>query len=194
MTQWRPGGSRRTLLRALCGATLAFAVPFAPRVAVASGSSAYRRRKLRGKQNSPTSLREAAAGRRLVVVVLKSTTCQVCLAQLERLSSERKRLSSLGTRVVGLTTESWEAARRVATRKAVSAPVLSDPTQEVTRSLGLWRADLGHPLPAILVYDRCGVARARLRGRRPNQRPEPELFEVLNSLQRHPEECGQAKA
>ena len=144
--------------------------------------AAYSRKKLRDHAGKATSLKAAAGGQRLVVAVLKGTWCQVCVDQLKRLSGMADSFSRLGTRVVGLTHEGHVQAAGRAKEAALSFPILSDPNHDVLGSLGLWSDKWGHPLPALMVFDSCGRLRGMLRGRRPGQRPEASLIDLLRKV------------
>jgi peroxiredoxin len=150
---------------------------------------AYRLHKLRKHDGKTTSLASAAGGRLLVVVVLKGTWCQVCVGQMQRLAKVEKRLEKLGTRVVGLTHESHTKAKAVAKDSGLPFPILSDPKHEVLAALGLWRDDWGHPLPAMVVFDRCGDERGRMSGRGPGDQVEKSLLEFLKKLADNPASC-----
>lgn len=141
-----------------------------------------------------TSLREQAAGRALVVVVMKGHWCPVCVGQLVRLGEQRGRLNELGAFVVGLNADGPKANRIVAAQKRLVFPVLSDETHAVIERLGLWFPDAGHPMPAMVVFDRCGDEAGRLIGRSPGDRPEPQLFELLEKLRASKRACGRPNA
>jgi len=140
------------------------------------------------------SLSGLARGRRLVVVVMKTTSCQVCIGQLETLAKRKQALTSLGAWVVGVTHESPAKAAAVADKHALPFAVVSDPNHKVIQALGLWRARWGHPLPALVVYDRCGRERARLEGRRPGLQPDKSLLELLRKMAKHPRPCSRGRA
>lgn len=157
-------------------------------------TSAYARRELHRPDGEPTSLGAAAAGSRLLVVVMKSTHCPVCLAQLRRLEQHAARLKEFGVKVVGLSHETHQECARAQQRARLHTVLLSDPNRTVLAGLGLWREDFGHPMPALVIFDRCGAERGRLVGRSPNQRPEPALFELLEALRKNPEGCRRPNA
>ena len=158
--------------------------------AMAAVSNPYFLGGLQDGQAGATSLSAQADGRSLVVVVMKGTWCPVCVRQLEVLSGRARELSDLGAQVVGLSDDSPEQNLKLETDSQLAFPVLGDPDHDVLRPLGLWRPGDGHPLPAILVFDRCGVERARLEGRVPGERPEVALFRVLRKLAEEPPTCG----
>jgi peroxiredoxin len=152
----------------------------------------YRRTVLRDHDGKATSLARLAGGSRLVVVVMKGTWCQVCAEQLGRLAKLEPELAKLQSRVVGLTHDGHEKATKVA--RSTGAPVASDPKHDVLDALGLWRDDWEHPLPAIVVFDRCGVERGRLPGRRPGAKPDQALLDFLKKLDQTPEHCDESNA
>jgi peroxiredoxin len=152
-------------------------------------AAAYDRKELRDHQDGKTSLSRSASGHRLVVVTMKGTWCQVCVAQLERLAKLRDALESRGARVVAITVEPAKKNAALAKRLGLPFPILSDPKHRIVEQLGLWLPRADHPMPATVVFDRCGTERARLRGRRPGQRPEPQLLAFLRKLQEKPARC-----
>jgi peroxiredoxin len=149
--------------------------------------SAYDMRALFDSSGKPTSLAEQADGQHLVVVVLKATRCPVCAAQLERLAKLRKQLKKRHTRVVALTSESVDQVREA--QKHLPFPLLSDPKQRVLQLLDLWQPGWDHPLPALVVFDRCGSERARSEGRGPGSRHERELLQLLDKLDDEESSC-----
>lgn len=156
--------------------------------------TAYEQRELRTPDGTATSLAHTARGTRLLVVVMKSVHCPVCVAQLRRLEQMSTELARFGVTTVGLSHEPFAQCGRAQRRAKLATVVLSDPKVKVIRTLGLWRDDFGHPMPALVLFDRCGSERGRLVGRRPGQRPEPALLELLRSLERDPERCPKNSA
>jgi peroxiredoxin len=156
--------------------------------------TAYRLKGLVLPGGKTASLAEIAHDIRLLVVVMKSAHCQVCLAQLRRLEDLSERLRKLGVTTVGLSHEPPAACFEARKRAKLATALVSDDDSDVLRALALWRGDLDHPLPALVLFDRCGAERGRLVGRRPGQRPEPALFDLLSALERAPERCGPPSA
>jgi peroxiredoxin len=149
----------------------------------------WRDRVLVGPDGKTTSLAAHAAGGRLVVVTLKGHWCSVCLGQLARLGALRDRLVALKARVIGLNADSRRANAEAAKEVGIPFPILSDREHRVLDVLGLWRADAGEPMPAIVVYDECGRERGRLVGRQPGQSDERPLLELLEKIARSPPGC-----
>lgn len=175
-------------------ATLVVGLPGAlasPRVHAAE-SPAYHLKRLKNSRGGRTSLAQAARGDRLVVVVMKGAWCKVCVGQLARLADLRDRLRELGSRVVGISTDPVSENRRAAEEAKLPFEILSDEDHRVVEALGLWRSSYGHPMPAIVVIDRCGRERGRLLGRRPGQRPEASLVTLLEKIDGEPERCNSA--
>ena len=162
--------------------------------APANEPTAYRLRTLVTTAGEGTSLAEQASGRPLVVVVMKGSWCPVCIDQLRRLGALRARIHKLGARVVGVSTDAVTENRRAAEEARLSDPILTDVQHRVVSALGLWRADAGHPMPAIVVFDRCGTERARIVGRAPGERPEPAVMRLLEEMVARPPACGKRTA
>ena len=135
------------------------------------------------------ALADIADGHRLVVVVMKGHWCDVCAQQLKEFAFLRKHLEKLDARVVGLSADSPRANADVMKRHKLPYPVLSDPRHKVLKAMGVWHEKWGHPLPSIIVYDRCGKERGRVSGRRPGMRPEKALLEFLGAIDQKPERC-----
>ncbi len=160
-------------------AALALLLAAAP---VAGDDFVYGQSYLRDRTGAETSLARAADGDVLVAVILKGTWCHVCLRQLTELSRRKARLDALGVRVVGIAVEPHARTAAAEQRHALPFPILSDPDHGVVSSLGLWRPRWGHPLPSIVVFDRCGEERQRFEGRRPGLRPERALMHLLETM------------
>jgi peroxiredoxin len=125
-----------------------------------------------------------------VVVVMKGEWCPVCRAQLQRLSQLEPRLAELDAKLIALNADSPEANRRMRDALGIGCTVLSDAKQRVLSWLGLWQPRLQQPLPALLVFDRCGAEAARWVGRGPGDRPEAALLEVLRKLSEEKRACA----
>lgn len=154
----------------------------------------YARRVLRDQDDAETSLAEAAGGQALVVVVMKGHWCQVCSDQLARLADKQQELSALGARLVGLNADSPAANKGVLAARGIRARVLSDAKHELLAALGLWLPSEGHPMPAIVVFDRCGDEVARWVGRQPGDRPDGALLRVLRRLSQDRRACSRPSA
>ena len=157
---------------------------------LAEGPDAYFNSVLQDSRGARTSLSGLAAGQPLVVVVLKGAWCRVCMGQLQAFATQRKQLSGLGARVVGLSADSPTNHRAAIQRTQLPYPIASDPRHSVLRGLGLWRPDWGHPLPAVIVFDRCGTERGRIEGRSPGERTGPAVLKLLRTMAKTPAQCG----
>jgi len=146
----------------------------------------YTLRVLEDHEAQATSLRQSASGQRLVVVVMKSAECPVCRGQLQRLGQRAEQLARLGATVVGLSHDGAVAADGDRAGPFGDFAVLLDRSRKVLRALRLWRPSWRHPVPTLVVFDRCGAERARLEGRAPGMRPEDALFRVLDELAEKP--------
>ena len=82
--------------------------------------SPYRTNALLDHHGRSTSLAAQARAHRLVVVVMKGTWCHVCIGQLQRLATMRRRLRDLRARVVGLSVESPARNRKAARARAAA--------------------------------------------------------------------------
>jgi len=143
---------------------------------------------LRSARDIPTDLEAAAARGRLVVVVMKGSWCPVCVGQLQRFAAIEDKLHKLDARVVGLNADR-PADNRVL-ENSLGIPILSDPDKTVLRGLGLWRDDWKHPMPAVVVLDRCGEERGRIVGRRPGLNADDAVLKLLAEIAADPGQCG----
>lgn len=154
----------------------------------------YHRSVLVDQDDVRTSLAMAAGGQTLVVVVMKGHWCRVCIAQLERLCELEQQLTALDARLVGLNADAPALNRRMRDENAIDCPVLSDESHEVLSALGLWLPRSQHPLPALLVFDRCGDEAARWVGRSPADRPERALIRIVRKLAEEKRVCERPSA
>ena len=157
-------------------------------LAWAGGPAVYQAPVLLDHAGVTTSLRAEASGDRLLVVIMKGTWCPVCVEQIQRFEQSAQ-ITQLGTRVVGLTTDGLQAIEVL--QPSLNSRLLADDnTRTVVSGLGLWRSDWGHPLPAILLFDRCGQERARWLGRSPSLAPDGNVLTALEGLAAEPEDCS----
>lgn len=113
---------------------------------------------------------------------MKGHWCRVCSDQLARLIRRQQELTALGARVVGLSADAPAVNKRMLDDQGIEGRVLSDESHQLIDALGLWLPKDGHPLPALVVFDRCGDEVARWAGRQPGDRPENAVFRVLRRL------------
>ena len=154
----------------------------------------FTRRVLADQRGEQTSLAAQADGKHLVLVVMKGHWCRVCVAQVQRFGQLASTLKSLSARVVGLNADAPESNRKMAEDEGIDSPVLSDTTHEVLSALGLWLPREQHPLPAIVLFDRCGDEVARWVGRHPGDRPESDVIRVLRKLAEDKRVCERPNA
>jgi peroxiredoxin len=149
---------------------------------------------LRDQDGVETSLAEAAGGHALVVVVMKGYWCRVCSDQLARLIQRQRDLTALGARVIGLNADAPSVNKRMLDDQGIEGRVLSDEKHQLLDELGLWLPSAGHPMPAIVVFDRCGDEAARWAGRQPRDRPENAVFRALRRLAEDRRACSRPSA
>ncbi len=154
----------------------------------------YRLRVLKDQRGKETSLAAQAGGKHLVVVVMKGYWCRVCIAQLQRLAELEPRLRALGARFVGLNADAPSENQRMLEREGLECSVLSDEQHEVLSELGLWLPRAQRPLPALVVFDKCGDEAARWVGRHPGDRPERALMRLLQKLAETEHVCERPRA
>jgi peroxiredoxin len=157
---------------------------------VSAQGDVFRRRVLRDQTSRKTSLAAEADGHALVVVVMKGHWSRVCIDQLQRLGQLRSRLAQLDSVLVGLNSDAPDLNRQMSNAQGIECKVLSDEKHEVISGLGLWLPREQHPLPAIVVFDRCGDEAARWVGRRPGDRPEADVLRLLQKVAEEDRVCA----
>jgi peroxiredoxin len=174
---------RRPVLTALCCLGLTTS-------SEAAADDAYELRVLKDQDGQETSLAAQAAQRSLVVVVMKGYWCRVCVAQLQRMGELKARLDALGATYVGLNADAPADNLEMKKKEEIDCQILSDEQHQVLDKLGLWLPRAQRPLPAIVVFDRCGDEAARWVGRRPGARPESALLRLLRKLAQEKRICS----
>ena len=154
-----------------------------------AAASPYTEHGLIDQGGADLSLADVAEGRTLILVVMKGHYCPVCRAQLMRLQQLMPRLRELQTEIAGIDADPFEANRAISEKYGLTMSILSDREHAVIGALGLWLADAEHPMPAIVVFDRCGREVYRLLGRDPDARPEAALLELARRLHHEPPQC-----
>jgi peroxiredoxin len=183
-----PRPSFKLSRRSFAGLLLLGALP-----ATASATNApYQARSLTTDRGATTSLAEIAAGNTLVVVVMKGHYCPVCRGQLARLEAMQGEFARAGARLTALNADPPAANRAIAEKFGFTSPITSDQGRSVLGALGLWLADAGHPLPAVVVFDACGTEVQRIVGRSDDARPESTLLETARKLHAKPPSCSVA--
>jgi len=162
--------------------------------AVVAAHPVYARRVLHDQDGAETSLAEAAGGQALVVVVMKGHWCRVCSDQLARFAAKQRDLGALGARLVGLSADAPVANKRMLDEQGIHARVLSDQKHELLAELGLWLPREAHPMPAIVVFDRCGDEVGRWAGRQPGDRPDNAVLRLLRRLSEDRRICNRPSA
>lgn len=154
-----------------------------------AAAAPYPTRGLIDQGGADQSLAEVADGQTLILVVMKGHYCSVCRAQLARLQALFARLKALRARVAGINADPYEANRAVSEKYGLAMPILSDRQHAVVGPLGLWLEQAGHPMPAVVVFDRCGQETWRVVGRDSDSRPEAALLELAERLHLAPPSC-----
>lgn len=176
--------TRRGLLRHGVGALAVAALWAVP--AAAEGSAVYHRLALKDLVGDSTSLAREAAGKKLVVVVMKGHWCPQCIKELQLLAGVQKELTELGAVVVGLNADPSRANAAVAQKYSLPFQLLSDPDHSTLEALGLWLPELEHPMPAIIVFDACGKEHSRRIGRGASGTSTQATLAELRKLQSNP--------
>lgn len=149
----------------------------------------YRAISLQTLAEEETTLAAQAHGGNLVVVVMKGHWCAVCAKELLRFAGRRKDLAKSHATVVGLNADVPKANRGRAAVDSIPFEILSDRSTAALRALRLWAEEVGHPIPAVVVFDRCGKEHARQVGRAPGNSSLEWTIRILGRLEKNPPRC-----
>lgn len=154
----RPPGSTHAIVLRRAGKEVKVAVTSEER----PDSATMLRRRLLGKAAPAIELSEHAGPHapsltrlrgQVVLLDFWAAWCGPCVASMPHLSSLQARLGARGLRVLGITGDDWEAARRLAAERHVSYTVAADPKDLVARRYGIYA------LPTYVLIGRDGVVR-----------------------------------
>jgi peroxiredoxin len=190
----RAYGARRPIGAQLFVMAMLFAVAAGARQLPLRGEKsrahpAYNIQALRLPETKTKALREVAGSQQLLVFVIKSTSCAVCRRQLQQLQRYHQRFAQTDTRIVVLGSQNIANLVRLKRAAKLRFRLASDPSRRVLRKLGLWREAWEHPLPAMLLFDRCGRERGRVAGRRPGMEPEQAFLRLSKKVRAEATPC-----
>lgn len=134
-------------------------------------------------------LSQVSPGRPVVVVVMKSPSCPVCLEQLARLAQQRPAFNKLGATVVGLVAfHGGKNLQQLANLK-LGLKVVAMPRPHLAR-LGMASPTPGQTLPGLLFLNSCGQLVEQRIGRAPGHPEDLLIFRLLKAIAAEPSRCG----
>ncbi len=154
----RPPGSTHALVLRRAGKEIKLAVTSEER----PDSSTLLRRRLVGKAAPAVELVDHAGPHEASLTKLRgqvvlldfwATWCGPCVASLPHLSALQARLGTRGLRVLGVTGDDWDAARRFATDQRLTYTVAADRKDQAAKRYGIYA------LPTYVLVGRDGVVR-----------------------------------
>ena len=134
-------------------------------------------------------LSQISPGRPVVVVVMKSPSCPVCLEQLARLARQRRALDKLGATVVGLVAYNGGKNLRQLANLKLGLPIVAMPPPHLAR-LGMASPTPGQALPGLLFLNSCGQLVEQRLGRAPGHPEDHLIFRLLRAIAAEPSRCG----
>jgi peroxiredoxin len=129
-----------------------------------------------------------ANGSPMVVLVLKSSDCPVCLRQVQSLVDRQLEFARLGVQV-GIVAHS-DTATLAAFKKRyqIPFPVLHESRPGLLKALGYWRS-AGLLMPGYFLLDACGRIALTSFGRRMGGLEDELIFKALEGIRQHASEC-----
>ena len=125
---------------------------------------------------------EALRGAAVVLVFYRSHSCPLCRERLAALGAHLDAYANAGARVVAVTPDPPDIARRTAAELGLTLPVVSV-DRDVLERWGVWLPGEDAPRPAAVVLDRNGRIHYRHLGRTAAERAsDVELLAVLERI------------
>ena len=124
----------------------------------------------------------ALRGDAVVLLFYRSDSCPLCRERLAAADAHLDAYRRAGARVIAVTPDPPEIARRTAEALALGVPIISA-ERSTLEQWGVWLADEHAPRPAAIVIDREGRIRFRHVGRTAADRAhDPDLLAVLRRV------------
>lgn len=128
-------------------------------------------------------LSEAIGDGPLVLVFYRGRFCGTCQAQLRNLEEERERIEQFGAKIIAISTDDRNTARRLKEELGLNFTVLSDSDRKILRQFDHRErfSNLDVHNPAVYILDTNGIIVFRHFGRHVNDRPSVDV--IVNQLQ-----------
>ena len=136
-------------------------------------------------------LENIASGQVVVMVVMKGTWCPVCVRELRDLSAMKDLFKRLDARLVGLNAQSSSMNGKARAQLGLAPELYSDPEARFLQGQNLWIPSMGHPMPGLLILNRCGRVHSIWTGRAPGFSARARVLSILQRLKEKPSVCRQ---
>jgi len=135
------------------------------------------------QQDYPWSLSGQLEAGPVVLVFYRGDWCPYCNGQLARYARRFEEFEKRGAQIAGISVDPPPSNARMVGKLLLPFPLLCDPEGELARLYGLWNAEEGVAVPAVVVVDQSGEVRYLYSGRDFADRPEDEgVFATLDEL------------
>ena len=135
------------------------------------------------QQDYPWSLSGQLEAGPVVLVFYRGDWCPYCNGQLASYARRFEEFEKRGAQIAGISVDPPPSNARMVGKLLLPFPLLSDPEGELARLYGLWNAEEGVAVPAVVVVDQSGEVRYLYSGRDFADRPEDEgVFATLDEL------------
>jgi len=135
------------------------------------------------QQDYPWSLSGQLEIGPVVLVFYRGDWCPYCNGQLASYARRFEEFERRGAQLAGISVDPPPNNARMVGKLLLPFPLLSDPEGELARLYGLWNAQEGVAVPAVVVVDRSGEVRYLYSGSDFADRPRDEgIFATLDEL------------
>jgi peroxiredoxin len=135
------------------------------------------------QQDYPWSLSGQLEMGPVVLVFYRGDWCPYCNGQLASYARRFEEFEKRGAQIAGISVDPPSNNARMVGKLLLPFPLLSDPEGELARLCGLWNAEEGVAVPAVVIVDQSGEVRYLYSGRDFADRPgDEEVFATLDEL------------
>jgi peroxiredoxin len=135
------------------------------------------------QQDYPWSLSGQLEMGPVVLVFYRGDWCPYCNGQLASYARRFEEFEKRGAQIAGISVDPPSNNARMVGKLLLPFPLLSDPEGELARLYGLWNAEEGVAVPAVIIVDQSGEVRYLYSGRDFADRPgDEEVFATLDEL------------
>jgi peroxiredoxin len=135
------------------------------------------------QQDYPWSLSGQLEMGPVVLVFYRGDWCPYCNGQLASYARRFEEFEKRGAQITGISVDPPSNNARMVGKLLLPFPLLSDPEGELARLCGLWNAEEGVAVPAVVIVDQSGEVRYLYSGRDFADRPgDEEVFATLDEL------------
>ena len=135
------------------------------------------------------SLGAIAPGQPVVLIVMRASTCEVCLTQLRILASRGALFEELGAQAVGLIYDETGRQQAALNRAKPGLPIYAASAETLSK-LGYWAPHRAMAMPGLIFLDRCGDIDGVVNGRSPGRDESSMVLRELRRLSEEKSQCG----